>query len=157
MNSKNVEKKFITESGISLKKAYSPEDIAGLDYERDLGEPGEAPYTRGPYPDMYRSRLWRISQLTGSGKVEDTRDRVTFSHEVGGDWVVFERDQITTIHMWDPDHPEVTARKDDVGLTGSPILGLPDYEVLLERLDLDKVYFHMGGFALDKLLRLCGG
>jgi methylmalonyl-CoA mutase N-terminal domain/subunit len=145
MNSIEDEKKFTTESGISLKKVYSPEDIAGLDYERDLGKPGEAPYTRGPYPDMYRSRLWRISQLTGSGKVEDTRDRVAFSHEVGGDWVVFERDQITTIHMWDPDHPEVTARKDDVGLTGSPILGLPDYEILLEPLALDKVYFHMGG------------
>jgi methylmalonyl-CoA mutase N-terminal domain/subunit len=145
MNSKKVEKKFTTESGISLKKAYSPEDIAGLDYERDLGEPGEAPYTRGPYPDMYRSRPWRIAQLMGSGKVEDTRDRVTFSHNVGGDWVVFEPDQITTVHMWDPDHPEVTARKDDVGLTGSPILGLPDYEVLLEPLALDKIYYHMGG------------
>ena len=43
MNSKKVEKKFTTESGISLKKAYSPKDIAGLDYERDLGEPGAAP------------------------------------------------------------------------------------------------------------------
>jgi methylmalonyl-CoA mutase N-terminal domain/subunit len=48
MNSIEDEKKFTTESGISLKKVYSPEDIAGLDYERDLGKPGEAPYTRGP-------------------------------------------------------------------------------------------------------------
>jgi len=145
MNAKSSERKITTESDIPLKNAYSPEDIAGMDYQRDLGEPGEAPYTRGPYPEMYRSRLWRISQLMGSGKVEDSRDRVAFSHEAGGDWVVFEADQITSIHMWDPDHPEVIARKDDVGLTGSPILGLPDYEVLLEPFALEKVYFHMGG------------
>ncbi|MBU2549755.1 MAG: acyl-CoA mutase large subunit family protein [Proteobacteria bacterium] len=139
------DKRYTTESGIELKPRYNPDDVAGLDYERDLGEPGQAPFTRGPYPGMYRSRLWRIAQLMGSGKVEDTRDRVTYSHGVGGDWVVFEPDQITTVHMWDPDHPEVTARKDDVGLTGSPILGLPDYEILLEPLDLSQVYFHMGG------------
>jgi methylmalonyl-CoA mutase N-terminal domain/subunit len=145
MTAKSSERKITTESDIPLKNAYSPEDIAGMDYHRDLGEPGEAPYTRGPYPEMYRSRLWRISQLMGSGKVEDSRDRVAFSHEAGGDWVVFEADQNTSMHMWDPDHPEVIARKDDIGLTGSPILGLPDYEVLLEPFALEKVYFHMGG------------
>jgi methylmalonyl-CoA mutase N-terminal domain/subunit len=145
VKSKTTDKNYTSESGIPLKNAYRPEDIAGLDYERDLGDPGEAPYTRGPYPGMYRSRLWRIAQLMGSGKVEDSRDRVAFSHEIGGDWAVFEEDQLTTVHMWDPDHPEVLERKDDVGLTGSPILGLPDYEVLLEPFDLNKVYFHMLG------------
>ena len=135
---------YTTDSGIPLKKSYRPEDVAGLDYDRDLGDSGEAPFTRGPYPDMYRSRLWRIAQLMGSGTVSDTNVRNRLFHEMGGQWTVFEPDQITTEHLWDPDHPEVIARKDDVGLSGSPILGLRDYEVMLEGIPLDKTYHHMG-------------
>ena len=56
-----------TISGIPLKKIYGPQDIADLDYEHDLGAPGQAPFTRGAYPDMYRAKLWRIFQLSGYG------------------------------------------------------------------------------------------
>jgi len=145
MADSETNEEYKTESGIPLKKAYRPDDVVGLDYERDLGEPGGPPYTRGPYPDMYRSRLWRISQLMGSGRPEDTSNRVKFSHEIGGDWIVFELDQIINLHMWDPDHPEVLERKDDVGLTGSPVIGLPDWEILLDGIAFEKKYFHMGG------------
>jgi len=145
MYSDENSEEYTTVSGIPVKKIYRPDDIAALNYEHDLGDSGEPPYTRGAYRDMYRARLWRIAQLTGSGKAEDSRERVKSFHQMGGDWIVFEKDQLIDIHMWDPDHPEVLARKDDVGLTGSPLLGLPDYEVLLEGIDLEKRYFHMGG------------
>lgn len=145
MNVSQADKRFRTESGIPIKKIYRPEDIAGLDYQRDLGDPGEPPYTRGPYADMYRAKVWRISQLMGTGRPEDERSRFKFSHRAGGDWIVFEADQATSLHMWDPDHPEVIARKDDVGLSGAPLLGLPDIEVVLEGFPLEKTYIHMMG------------
>ncbi|MFQ5841445.1 MAG: methylmalonyl-CoA mutase family protein, partial [Thermodesulfobacteriota bacterium] len=49
---------FATPSGIPLKRLYTPEDLGGMDYARDLGYPGELPFTRGVHPSMYRSRLW---------------------------------------------------------------------------------------------------
>jgi len=145
MDSDETNNAFTTESGIPLKKNYRPEDVAGLDYDRDLGDSGEPPFTRGPYPDMYRSKLWRISQLMGSGQVADTNIRNRLFHEMGGDWVIAEMDQITSTHMWDPDHPDVIARKDDVGLCGSPILGLRDVEAFLEGISLEEQYHHMYG------------
>ncbi|MDO8671775.1 MAG: methylmalonyl-CoA mutase family protein [Dehalococcoidia bacterium] len=137
--------KWQTESGIPLKNVYRPEDLAGLDYDRDLGDPGKPPFTRGPYPEMYRSRLWRISQLTGSGSVGETSKLLQFFNEVGGDWVNLDRDQLTSNHLWDPDHPEVLARKDDVGATGVPILSLADLEEVLKDVALEKRYIHMVG------------
>ena len=74
---------YTTVSGIPEKKIYRPWDIAALKYEEDLGDSEEPPYTRGVYPDMYRSKLWRLAQLTGSGKAEDSRERVKSFHQMG--------------------------------------------------------------------------
>ena len=145
MASHQVDRNFTTDSGIPLKHPYRPDDLAGFDYERDLGDPGEPPFTRGPYPEMYRARPWRISQLMGAGRPQDEGSLFKFSLGAGGDWVVFEADQLVNCHWWDPDHPEVLARKDDVGLTGPPLLGLPDFEVVLEGIPLEDTYIHMGG------------
>ncbi|HZU17867.1 MAG TPA: methylmalonyl-CoA mutase family protein, partial [Candidatus Dormibacteraeota bacterium] len=49
-----------TTSGVEIKPVYRPEDVAGLDYERDLADPGQYPYTRGPYPLMYREKYWTM-------------------------------------------------------------------------------------------------
>ncbi|MBI2863502.1 MAG: hypothetical protein HYX94_02950 [Chloroflexi bacterium] len=144
-----------TESGIPLKSRYRPEDVAGLDYERDLGDPGQPPYTRGPYADMYRSRLWRISQLTGAGSVGETSKLLHFYNEVGGDWLHLDRDQLTASHYWDPDHPEVLARKDDVGATGVPILSLADLEDVLKDIAIEKRYIHMSGTPWTNSLYFC--
>src|SRR5437868_15159137 len=54
-----------TTSGVDIKPLYGPADIAGLDYERDLGDPGEYPMTRGPYPLLYREKLWPMRTYTG--------------------------------------------------------------------------------------------
>ena len=146
MNTSEGEEKVTTESGIPLKKIFRPDDVAGLQYDRDLGDSGQPPFTRGPYPDMYRSRAWRIAQNMGSGSPEDVSSRVKFFQQEGGDWVNVQIDQIINHHFWDPDHPEVIARKDDVGLLGAPAVGLRDWEVMLEGIPLDKAYIHMGGW-----------
>ena len=59
-----------TDSGIPVEPLYRPADTAGLDYGRDLGDPGVFPFTRGPYPSMYRGRLWTMRQYSGFGTAE---------------------------------------------------------------------------------------
>ena len=69
---------FETLSGEPLKPLYTPEDVEGLDYERDLGYPGHAPMTRGVYHTMYRGRLWTMRQFAGFGSAEETNRRYKF-------------------------------------------------------------------------------
>src|SRR5438876_9875261 len=66
---------FTTISGVPVKRVYTSEDIRDLAYERDRGDPGEPPYTRGIYPEMYRSRLWTMRQFSGFGTAGDTNER----------------------------------------------------------------------------------
>ncbi len=82
---KNPERKkdFQTTSGIAVKRVFSPEDIAGLDYEQDLNLPGEFPYTRGVQPTMYRGRFWTMRQYAGFGTAEDTNRRYRYLLEQG--------------------------------------------------------------------------
>ena len=63
-------------SGLATKNHYTKDDIAGVDYERDLGDPGRFPYTRGSYPSMYRGKMWTLRAMFGYGAPEDTRDGV---------------------------------------------------------------------------------
>jgi methylmalonyl-CoA mutase, N-terminal domain len=56
---------FISEANIPIKRLYTPADLAGRDYEQDLGFPGQAPFTRGVYPTMYRGRFWTIRPYSG--------------------------------------------------------------------------------------------
>ncbi len=133
--------RFQTESGIPLKKVYSPEDIADVDYARDLGLPGEEPYTRGVYPNMYRERLWRIFQLSGTGAAEDERERIKYLLAQGETGFIMESD-MSTWFAYDIDHPEVVCRKGDVGFFGVPLMSLQDYEIILEDIPLEKVYCH---------------
>ncbi|MEE9201615.1 MAG: methylmalonyl-CoA mutase family protein [Dehalococcoidia bacterium] len=136
---------FKTLSGIPLKRVYRPEDAAGLDYGRDLGDPGQAPFTRGPYPNGYRERLWRIFQLTGYGTPEDARERILYALNHGETGFIMEIDQLTSYHMFDADHPDVVARHQDVGLCGPPLQSLQDYELILEGIPIEETYCHPGG------------
>jgi len=70
-------------SGIPLKVFYTPEDMKGLDYNRDLGNTGEPPYTRGIYPQMYRFQPWMMLQLAGFETMERTRDRMEMMFREG--------------------------------------------------------------------------
>ncbi|MGB9903955.1 MAG: methylmalonyl-CoA mutase family protein, partial [Desulfotomaculales bacterium] len=71
-------KEVILESGIRVKPVYGPEDIKDLDYARDLGNPGEYPYTRGIHPQMYRRLPWTIRQYAGFGTPRETNERFKF-------------------------------------------------------------------------------
>ena len=64
-----------TSSHISVNPLYTPADLSGTDYDRDIGYPGQFPYTRGVYPSMYRGRPWTIRQFAGYGSAEETNRR----------------------------------------------------------------------------------
>ena len=67
--------RFATVSNLDVDRLYTPLDVAEVDYEADLGFPGEAPYTRGVYPTMYRGRQWTMRQFAGFGTAEETNER----------------------------------------------------------------------------------
>jgi methylmalonyl-CoA mutase N-terminal domain/subunit len=133
-----------TISGIPLKKIYGPQDIADLEYDRDLAAPGQAPFTRGAYPDMYRAKLWRIFQLSGYGTAEDERDRILYLLKQGETGFIMESD-MSTWYLYDVDHPAVLGRKDEVGQFGPPMFSLKEFEIALEGIPIEKLYCHPGG------------
>src|SRR5579883_997711 len=69
---------FRTHGGLELQRLYTPDDIQDFHYLRDLGFPGEYPYSRGPYPTMYRGQPWTMRQIAGFGTAEDTNGRFKF-------------------------------------------------------------------------------
>jgi len=139
------EKQFQTLSGIPLKKVYTEEDVSHLKLKEEMGRPGEPPFTRGVYSDMYRNRPWRIFQLSGYGNPEDERERILYLLKHGETGFIMEMDQMICYHLLNPDHPDVMARKEDVGLTGTPIISIKDYETILEGIPIEKTYAHPGG------------
>ncbi|HIC93011.1 MAG TPA: methylmalonyl-CoA mutase, partial [Anaerolineae bacterium] len=70
--------RFITASGRPVERLYTPLEVADLDYERDLGFPGEYPFTRGIHPTMYRGRLWTMRMFAGYGTAEETNARYKY-------------------------------------------------------------------------------
>ncbi len=69
---------FTTLSGLEVKRLYTPEDVRDLDYSRDLGLPGQYPFTRGIHPTMYRGRTWTMRMFSGLGTAEDTNKRFKY-------------------------------------------------------------------------------
>ena len=88
-----------------IREIYTPQDLSGFDYARDLGEPGEFPFTRGVYHNMYRGRLWTMRQFAGYGEAEDTNLRFKYllKHGQTGLSVAFD---YPTLFGYDSDHPE---------------------------------------------------
>ncbi len=115
-------------------QAYLPEDIA-LDYQSDLGEPGEFPYTRGVYPTMYRGRPWTMRQFAGHGTAEETNRRFRFLLDQGqtGLSVAFD---LPTLMGLDSDNPLSVG---EVGKCGVAIDSLHDMEALFQGIDLARV------------------
>jgi methylmalonyl-CoA mutase N-terminal domain/subunit len=75
---------FTTVSGTPIKALYTPADIKDLDFNKDIGQPGEYPYTRGIHPTMYRSKLWTMRQFTGFGTAAQTNERLRYLVASGG-------------------------------------------------------------------------
>ena len=126
---------FTSVSGEEVDLLYTPEDIADLNYERDLGFPGEFPYTRGVRSNMYRGRLWTMRQFSGFGTPEDSnrRNKFLLSHGQTGLSVAFD---LPTIMGYDSDHDRAEG---EVGVCGVAIDSLRDMETLFDGIPLDKV------------------
>lgn len=131
------EEKFETESGIEQEVVYSPEDLqaSGFDYQRDLGFPGEFPYTRGVQPSMYRGRVWTMRQYSGFGTARESNRRFHYLLEQGQTGLSIAFDLPTQIG-YDSDHPMA---RGEVGKVGVPICSIRDMETLLDGIPLDKV------------------
>ncbi len=126
---------FITTSSDPVERLYTPLDVAGLDYQRDLGLPGVYPYTRGIHPTMYRSRLWTMRMFAGFGTAEETNARFRYLLEQGQTGLSIAFD-LPTLMGYDTDAPEALG---EFGKCGVAVSSLKDMELLLENIPLDKV------------------
>ena len=129
------QEKFETSSGMEIDAIYTPEDLVNFDYTRDLGYPGEYPFTRGVQANMYRGRMWTIRQYAGFGTAEETNQRYRYLLEQGQTGLSIAFDLPTQIG-YDSDHP---LARGEVGKVGVAIDSLSDMEVLLQDIPLDKV------------------
>ncbi len=130
-----AEREFTTVSGVPVERLSTPADIASLDYERDLGDPGQPPYTRGIHSTMYRGRLWTMRQFSGFGTPEDTNKRFHYLLSQGqtGLSVAFD---LPTLMGYDSDHP---LSEGEVGKCGVAISSLADMEALFQGIPLAEV------------------
>ncbi|MCL7451718.1 MAG: methylmalonyl-CoA mutase family protein [Anaerolineae bacterium] len=125
---------FKTGSGIPVERLYTPADIE-IDYARDLGFPGEYPFTRGVQPTMYRGRFWTMRQYAGFGTAQETNDRYKYLLEQGQTGLSVAFDLPTQIG-YDADDPIAAG---EVGKVGVSISSLEDMETLFDGIPLDKV------------------
>src|SRR5256885_5889479 len=130
---------FETISGEEVKPLYTEEDRTGSDPERDLGYPGEYPYTRGVYPSMYRGRLWTMRQFAGFGTAEETNKRFHYllDHGQTGLSTAFD---MPSLMGHDSDHPRSLG---EVGREGVAVDTLDDMETLFAGIDLGEVTVSM--------------
>jgi len=126
---------FTTVSGLPVRVLYTPEDIADMEYDRDLGYPGEFPYVRGVYTNMYRGRLWTMRQFSGFGTAKDTNRRYKYllKHGQTGLSVAFD---FPTLYGRDSDDP---FSHGEVGKCGVAIDSLRDMEILFDGIPLDRI------------------
>jgi len=128
-------KRFVTTSSEPIERIYTPLDVADLDYQRDLGLPGEYPYTRGIHPTLHRSKLWTMRMFAGFGSAEETNKRFKYLLDQGqtGLSVAFD---LATLMGYDTDQPEAEG---EFGVCGVAVSSLKDMEILFGDIPLDKV------------------
>jgi methylmalonyl-CoA mutase, N-terminal domain len=126
---------FADSSGAPVERVHTPADTAAVDYVRDLGFPGEFPYTRGVQPTMYRGRFWTMRQYAGFGSATETNQRFRYLLEQGqsGLSVAFD---LPTQMGYDADH-EVA--RSEVGKVGVAISSVEDMAALFDAIPLDRV------------------
>jgi len=126
---------FTTVSGAPVEPLASPDTLAGFDPERDLGWPGEYPYTRGVQPTMYRGRLWTMRQFAGYGTARQTNERFHYllDHGQTGLSTAF---HLPTLYGYDSDHEMA---RGEVGKCGVAVDSLADMEILFDGIDLGEV------------------
>ena len=127
--------RFTTSSGMELKRFYAPHDIADCDYERDIGLPGDYPFTRGVQPTMYRSRFWTMRQYAGFGTASETNRRYRYLLERGQTGLSVAFDLPTQMGL-DSDH---ALSYGEIGKVGVAIDTLDDMKTLFTGIPLDRV------------------
>ncbi|UCG93109.1 MAG: methylmalonyl-CoA mutase family protein [candidate division WOR-3 bacterium] len=132
---KERDSEFTTVSGTPVKSLYTPDDIQDMDYGRDLGYPGEFPYTRGVYTNMYRGRLWTMRQFSGYATPKDTNKRYKYllKHGQTGLSVAFD---FPTLYGRDSDD---SFSHGEVGKCGVAVDTLRDMEIIFDGIPLDKI------------------
>jgi methylmalonyl-CoA mutase, N-terminal domain len=127
---------FSTMSGVPVKPLYTSEDLGpDFDYDEKLGYPGEYPYTRGVYPNMYRGRLWTVRQFAGYGSAEDTNKRFKYLIEHGQNGLSVAFDMPTLMGL-DSDSPLSLG---EVGTEGVAVDSLEDMELLFDGIDMGAI------------------
>lgn len=126
---------FTTESGVPIERLYTPVDVSELDYQRDLGIPGEYPYTRGIHATGHRAKLWTMRMFAGFGTAEETNERFKYLISQGnmGLSVAFD---LPTLMGYDTDAPEALG---EFGSCGVAVSSLQDMEILMEGIPLEQV------------------
>jgi methylmalonyl-CoA mutase cobalamin-binding domain/chain len=129
---------YRTASGFTLKSVYTPEEVAETSFE-EIGLPGRYPFTRGPYPTMYRGRLWTMRQIAGYGTGSDTNERFRYLLSQGQTGLSVDFD-MPTLMGYDSDDPR---SEGEVGREGVAIDTLDDMEALFQDIDLEKISVSM--------------
>ena len=127
--------RFSTISDMEIAPLYTPDDKNGTDYERDIGMPGEYPYTRGVYPNMYRGKFWTMRQFAGFGTPEDTNQRFKMLLSEGQNGLSTAFD-MPVLMGYDADSPRSLG---EVGREGVSVSTLNDMERLFDGIPLDQV------------------
>jgi methylmalonyl-CoA mutase, N-terminal domain len=126
---------FTTISAHPIRRLYTPADLPNWEPDRDLGQPGEPPYTRGIHATMHRGRLWTMRQFAGFGTAEDTNQRFRYLLSQGQTGLSTAFD-LPTLMGYDSDHP---LSEGEVGKCGVAISSLADMEVLFDQIPLANV------------------
>jgi methylmalonyl-CoA mutase N-terminal domain/subunit len=131
---KEWKEEFVTTSSMPIGRLYTPLDIPNFDYIKDIGFPGEYPFTRGIHTTMYRGRLWTMRQFAGFGSAEETNKRYKYllAHGETGLSVAFD---YPTLYGYDTDHPMALG---EFGKCGVAISSLKDMQILFDGIPLDK-------------------
>ena len=129
------QRRFVTTSGRSIRRLYDPNDLASMDYERDLGWPGQYPFTRGIHATGYRGRTWTMRMFAGFGTVEETNARLRYLLEQGQTGLSIALD-LPTLMGYDADAPEAAG---EFGKCGACVSSLADMEILLDGLPLEDI------------------
>jgi methylmalonyl-CoA mutase N-terminal domain/subunit len=127
--------RFATVSNLEVDRLYTPDDVADIDYDEDLGFPGEEPYTRGVYPTMYRGRTWTMRQFAGFGTAEETNERFHYLVDEGQTGLSTAFDMPTLMGIDSDD----TMADGEVGKEGVAVDTLRDMEILFDGIDLAEV------------------
>jgi methylmalonyl-CoA mutase N-terminal domain/subunit len=127
--------RFATVSNLELDRLYTPADVDDIEYDEDLGMPGQPPFTRGVYPTMYRGRTWTMRQFAGFGTAEETNERFHYLIDEGQTGLSTAFDMPTLMGI-DSDH---RMSQGEVGKEGVAVDTLRDMEILFDGIDLSQV------------------